>query len=222
MTYLFYLIVFTLGSSIVSFLTVMAHDFPKISINRRSSCDHCHKILKWYELVPILGFILTSGTCKSCLTKIPIVYPLTESLGGLFFLILLIQDKDLYIAVPITLMMILLGFMDHYYGYIYSILYLLSLPAFIYALLNHYPLHFIAGLLVYTSLLVLNRVYQNIGLGDVELLGLLAVIFGLENILKIILLACLLCILKFMTDKKRSFRFIPYLTIATGIVYLIS
>lgn len=222
MTNLFYLIVFTLGSSIVSFLTVMAHDFPKIALFRRSSCDNCHKILKWYELIPILGFILIRGTCQNCKTKIPLIYPLTELTGGIFLLTLLIQSKNLYIAIPIMLMLILLSFMDYYYGYIYSLLYLISLPTYIYAFIYHYPLHLFTGVLVYSALLLLNRSYKNIGLGDVELLGLLAVIFGLEDILKIILIACTLCIFQYILNKKRSFRFIPYLTIATGIIYLIS
>lgn len=222
MTYFYYLIIFTLGSSIVSFLTVVAHDFPKIDLKRRSSCDNCHTILRWYELIPILGFIFIEGKCSKCNTKVPLVYPVTELIGGMFFLTIIIQNRNLYMIVPVALMLIFLSFMDHYYGYVYSLLYLISLPAYLYAYFHNYQLHFIIGFLVYSVLIALNRLYNNIGLGDVELIALLAILFGLEDILKIILIACLMCIFSFVTNKKRSFRFIPYLTISTGIIYLIS
>ncbi|WP_125568031.1 prepilin peptidase [Companilactobacillus insicii] len=222
MTYFYYLIIFTLGSSIVSFLTVVAHDFPKIDLKRRSSCDNCHTILRWYELIPILGFIFIEGKCSKCNTKVPLIYPVTELIGGMFFLTIIIQNRNLYMIVPVALMLIFLSFMDHYYGYVYSLLYLISLPTYLYAYFHNYQLHLIIGFLVYSVLIALNRLYNNIGLGDVELIALLAILFGLEDILKIILIACLTCIFSFVTNKKRSFRFIPYLTISTGIIYLIS
>ncbi|WP_125587945.1 prepilin peptidase [Companilactobacillus jidongensis] len=222
MTYLFNLVVFVLGSSIVSFLTVIAHDFPKIQLNRRSQCNNCQNILSWYELIPIFSFILTGGNCKKCNFDIPIMYPITETIGGLYLIVVLIKDKDIYFAIPLMIMLVTLSFMDYFYGYIYPVCYALILPTFIYALLHGYPLYFITGILTYSALFLMNHFYQSIGLGDVELLGLLAILFGYEDILKIILISCLLCIIHYFGNKKRSFRFIPYITAATGIVYLIS
>lgn len=222
MTYLFYLLVFTLGSSIVSFLTVIAFDFPKIILNRRSRCNNCQKTLNWYELIPILGFIFLKGSCKQCIFKIPKLYPLTELTGGLFLIIVIFQNKNLYIAIPLMMMLITLSFMDHFYGYIYPIFYLLILPAIICILIKGYPLYIFTGLITYCALFLLNYYYQSIGMGDVELFGILALIFGYEDILKIILISCLLCIVHFVSKEKRSFRFIPYITVATGIIYLIS
>jgi len=222
MTYLFYFLVFVLSSSIVSFLTVMGHDFPKIEFNRRSACDNCHKILAWFELFPVLGYILLRGRCRNCQNKIHWIYPATEFLGGVFVLTGLALGKNIYLFAPIFIMMILFAFMDHYHGFIYPIFYILSIPTFVFSILNHNKIYLLVGLGTYTTLYLLHHFGKSIGLGDVELLTILALLFGYNRILSIILFACALCILHFLLQKKRSFRFVPYLTIATGIVYLIS
>lgn len=54
----------------------------------RSFCPNCHRILKWYDLIPILSFILLQGKCRYCQKKISWQYPLVEiATGGLFLLI---------------------------------------------------------------------------------------------------------------------------------------
>lgn len=222
MTYLFYSLVFVLSSSIVSFLTVMGHDFPKIDIMRRSKCDNCSKQLTWLELLPILGYLILKGTCKKCHIKISWLYPTTEFLCALFVVTGIIFEKSIYLFAPIFIMLILFSFMDYYHGFIYPIFYSLSIPPLIISLLFHHKIYFLAGILTYLSLFCMYYFSKGLGVGDVEVLAILALFFGYTNILNIISLACLMCIIHFLISKKRSFRFIPYITLATGIIYLIS
>ncbi len=49
-----------------------------------SKCDYCQKKLNWYELIPILSYIIQKGQCRNCKTKISFRYPLTELISGLF------------------------------------------------------------------------------------------------------------------------------------------
>jgi len=54
----------------------------------RSICPRCKKVLKWYELVPVLSFVFQTGKCRKCKEKISWQYPLIELLtAGIFVLI---------------------------------------------------------------------------------------------------------------------------------------
>ncbi|MFN3660819.1 MAG: prepilin peptidase [Brevinematales bacterium] len=54
----------------------------KLSLTERSSCNNCKRMLKFWEIIPVLGFFLAKGKCSSCGYKIPIEYPIIEALGG--------------------------------------------------------------------------------------------------------------------------------------------
>jgi len=86
---LIYILAFILGSSIASFLNVVAKSVP-IKQNwwsRRSACPHCQTILTPLQLFPILSFLAQVGRCKTCRTKISPIYLLTEIIGGLLFIL---------------------------------------------------------------------------------------------------------------------------------------
>ncbi|MGB4254086.1 MAG: prepilin peptidase [Minisyncoccales bacterium] len=84
-----YIFIFIFGLCVGSFLNVLIDRLPKgESIFGRSYCNHCHKTLEWYELVPVLSFIVLRGKCSKCKKPIPLQYPLVElATGGLFLLI---------------------------------------------------------------------------------------------------------------------------------------
>ncbi len=92
MTYFSYIILFIFGLAIGSFLNVVSIRFKpenKVfdlkNIGGRSACPYCHKILHWYELVPIISFFIQAGKCRSCGHKLPWQYPIVELLSGLIF-----------------------------------------------------------------------------------------------------------------------------------------
>jgi prepilin signal peptidase PulO-like enzyme (type II secretory pathway) len=78
-------LLFMLGASIASFLGVVIERVPKgESINGRSHCA-CGRQLKWYENVPVFGYLRIGGTTKCCNTKLPVWYLIFEISLGLFF-----------------------------------------------------------------------------------------------------------------------------------------
>lgn len=214
MTLFLYFIFFILGACIISFLKVIAYDYPQLSITRRSHCDHCNRILRWFEIIPILGYFIVHGKCIRCKMQIDFSNPFWEFIGGFFFTLIVYQHDWKYL--PIFIMLVLLGFTDHFYGYIYPIFYLLSLPT----LFLVKPLHWLPAVILYLTLFLLSKKFE-FGLGDVEVISLLGLIFKFETVLQIIIVACSFCILSYLVNKKRSFRFIPYLACATGVIYLI-
>ncbi len=82
---LFVLAVF--GLLIGSFLNVVILRFDTgAHISKgRSKCFSCEKGLVWYELVPLLSFLVQRGRCRGCSTKISWQYPVVELLGALAF-----------------------------------------------------------------------------------------------------------------------------------------
>ncbi len=59
-----------------------------MGIGGRSKCFSCGKTLAWYELVPVISFLLQAGRCVKCKAKISWQYPLVETLTGLIFVLL--------------------------------------------------------------------------------------------------------------------------------------
>lgn len=52
----------------------------------RSRCDHCGKVLVWYELIPVLSFLVLRGRCSVCAQPIPFRYSVIEAIMGGAFL----------------------------------------------------------------------------------------------------------------------------------------
>ena len=206
---------FILGACIISFLKVIAYDYPNISFTRRSHCDYCGRILRWFEIIPIVGYFIVHGRCFSCKNQINFYNSLQETIGGILFTFLWINGDWYYI--PLFIMLTILAFMDSYYGYVYPIFYLTILPTLFWEFSN---LSFLTAVITFSVLWLLSRHYT-FGLGDIEVLALLGLIIGPQKLILTILLACFLCLGVFLWQKKRSFRFIPYISIATGIIYLI-
>jgi prepilin signal peptidase PulO-like enzyme (type II secretory pathway) len=81
------IIVFIIGASIGSFLNVLIDRLPKNqSILGRSHCDHCHKKIAWYDLIPVLSFFILGGKTRCCRKKLSWQYPAIEFVTGFIFL----------------------------------------------------------------------------------------------------------------------------------------
>jgi leader peptidase (prepilin peptidase)/N-methyltransferase len=60
---------------------------PPFNLNTpRSRCRQCGHMIRWYENVPVLSFLVLRGKCSACGTAIGLRYPLVElATGALFF-----------------------------------------------------------------------------------------------------------------------------------------
>lgn len=76
-----------IGLFIGSFLNVLIDRLPagKSVIWGRSACDYCGTRLSWYELIPVLSFLLQRGRCRSCSGKLSLAYPLSEVTTAVLF-----------------------------------------------------------------------------------------------------------------------------------------
>ena len=80
------LILFIFGSCIGSFLNVCIYRLPnsKSIVYPPSACPGCNTLIRFYDNIPILSFLLLRGRCRSCRAVISIRYPLVELMVGLF------------------------------------------------------------------------------------------------------------------------------------------
>ena len=71
---------FVLGSILGSFFHVVATRLSsgESIIAPPSHCHICNKRLKWYELIPIVSFIIQLGKSRCCKQRLPISYLLIE------------------------------------------------------------------------------------------------------------------------------------------------
>ena len=81
-------IVFLLfGLVIGSFLNVCIYRIPRRESVAwpGSHCPACGYVLKYYDLIPLLSFLLLAGKCRQCRSHISWRYPTVEALTGLLF-----------------------------------------------------------------------------------------------------------------------------------------
>ncbi len=83
-----YIVAFIFGACIGSFLNVCIYRIPAgVSIiHPGSSCPRCQTMIPFYDNIPILGYLVLMGKCRSCHAPIAIRYPAVELLTGLFAL----------------------------------------------------------------------------------------------------------------------------------------
>lgn len=84
-----------LGACVGSFLNVVIwrlqqEDPAKRSVGGRSHCPHCGALIRWFDNVPIVSWLLLRAKGRCCQKPIAVRYPLVEALtAGLFLLLAL-------------------------------------------------------------------------------------------------------------------------------------
>ena len=76
-----------LGLIMGSFYMVVAMrgSMGKSIVKPGSHCEYCQHYLKWYELIPVISYIIFKGKCHNCHHKLSIWYPIIELLSGVLF-----------------------------------------------------------------------------------------------------------------------------------------
>jgi leader peptidase (prepilin peptidase) / N-methyltransferase len=76
-----------LGACVGSFLNVCVYRWPedRSVVSPPSTCPGCGARIKWYDNVPVLGWMRLRGRCRSCGVPISIQYPLVELVTALLW-----------------------------------------------------------------------------------------------------------------------------------------
>lgn len=240
-----YFIVFIYGLCVGSFLNVCIFRLPEsLSIIKpRSSCPNCKTLIKGYDNIPVLSFLLLKGQCRNCKTKISPRYPLTELFTGTMWLFTYMEfglsiEFLIYVIFISTLIVITLIDIDH--QIIPDVISLPGIPVFFIAAL-FLPSPSITDALIKSvigilagggSLLLVAWSYELItknegmGGGDIKLLAMIGGLVGLQGILFTIFAASAigtiigLCVMvATRNNMKLAIPFGPFLS-AGAVLYL--
>jgi leader peptidase (prepilin peptidase) / N-methyltransferase len=98
-----------LGLAVGSFANVVIHRVPRREsvVSPGSRCPSCGAPIAWRDNIPLFGWLLLRGRCRSCRASIPVRYPLVElGMGLLWFLVALrLASADLGWAIPAYLVL---------------------------------------------------------------------------------------------------------------------
>lgn len=223
------LLVLLFGLMIGSFLNVVIYRVPKgESIAFPAShCQSCESPLKWYHNIPLFSWAFLGGKCAFCKVSIAKQYPIVEFLTAVIFVALfvkiglvwyfpfvafsfaalfaLVMIDFKYMAVPDSVNFVALAFA-------------LIQPEYIQALLDGAMAAgglYLVGLL--SSLLARK---QAMGGADVIVAGTMGALLGFPNFFVAIFLSAILAMIPAMIWRDKGVPFVPFLALATFIVYL--
>ncbi|MGZ4807523.1 MAG: prepilin peptidase [Ilumatobacteraceae bacterium] len=176
------------GAMIGSFLNVVAYRLPrsKSLVTPGSQCPGCDTPIKPYDNVPVLGWLLLRGRCRTCHTAISPRYPAVEALtAALAVAVILVEhstvDKVLGLVLVGILVPIALIDLDHQIipNKITATAAILAVAIGLALKPSGVPEQLIAGAGAAAFLLVFVFAYpRGMGMGDVKLAGVLGLFLG--------------------------------------------
>ena len=226
-----------LGAIVGSFLNVVIYRVPRNEsiVNPPSHCPVCGHPLKWYDMVPIVSYIVLKGRCRYCGAKISIKYPLIEALTGFAFVGVGLRfgwSLQFFEYITFSALLIAVGFTDLFDGVVPDII---VIPGAIVGLVfsalqgkavlssSIFGLLFLLG--VFALIIVVTR--GGMGQGDATFGAMIGSFIGFKFSVVVLVLAFILgaiigVILLSVSHKsgKDTMPFGPYLAIAAYIVVL--
>ncbi len=221
--------IFIFGIVIGSFLNVVIYRIPKGEsiAYPASKCQSCQTPLKWYHNIPIFSWLFLKGKCSFCSEKISIQYPLIELTTGLIA-VSLYYKLGLVWYMPIVFvvfaLLLALVMIDFKYMAVPDNLNLLALAL---ALISPNVLGSLHDALLAAGGLTLLRYYlsfflnkEAMGEGDIIVAGTMGALLGFPLFFYALFLSAILAIAPSLMAKDRAVPFVPFLAMATFIVYI--
>ena len=233
--------VFLFGICVGSFLNVCIYRLPesKSIVHPRSMCPGCGTLIRFYDNIPILSYMLLRGKCRHCGARISFRYPVVEFISGIFAVGVFWKfglglESLIYFTFIATLLVITFIDIDH--QIIPDVISLPGIPLFFaasFALPSVSWVESLVGILIGGgSLWLVAQLYylltrkEGMGGGDIKLLAMMGAIIGWRGVLFTIFtasavgtIAGLLVILKAGKSMKLKIPFGPFLAIG-AIAYI--
>ena len=229
-----YIIVFIFGSIWGSFCNVCIRRIPNNTsvIKGRSHCPSCNKLIKWYDNIPLISFLILKARCRDCSTTIDVKYFIIELISALnfvlifylfgfssttilffilsigFLIIFFIDLKHFIIPNEITYPLMMLGFLKSFDPNLNLNLF----PNFIDSLIGGFLGYIIIWLVIFIYKKFRNK--EGMGLGDAKLVSLIGFWFGWISIPFVIFFSSTIALIKVIPDliknKKNLSSEIPF------------
>ena len=193
---MYYVLLAVLGLVFGSFYLVVATRLPeeKSIIKPGSHCDNCQHMLSWYELIPVISYVIQKGRCRSCGAKIPFLTVIIEIITALAFTIsyyLYGFDYKFFVAIIIFSLTIIIFISDFKYyiindGPLFTAIILVILVKLYFLSYKAVSYSVISGLIMFVLFLLIkffgDRIFkkESLGGGDIKLAILLGVVLNFK------------------------------------------
>ena len=237
---LYLIIFFIFGSVMGSFYHVLATRLSKglSIITPASHCEKCNHKLKWYELIPIISYIIQGGKCRSCKKKMGLSYLLIEFCTGILFAVCFHAfdfTLELIIALIFVSSLIIIIISDIEYMIIldevlifsiFTIIIIDIIDCGLYAA----SLKVLAGIGSFITMLLIKKMgdiifkQESLGGGDIKLMFLIGLVIGYPmsicNIFLATFIAFPIALFLLISKKDNIIPFGPFLSMAAIILYI--
>lgn len=219
---------FIFGSCLGSFLNVCIWRIPlgESVVVVPSHCPKCNHKIRWFDNVPVIGFLALGGKCRDCKAPISPRYIIMELLVGVLFTVLALalwfMDQRVAGLAAITIMLsvaVPCAFIDAeyrkipdkltFFGMIASVLYLWSFPfsnrintpqeSLLWSLAGLAAGLVGLGAFAWITGKLLKK--RTLGAGDVKYAGFLGALYGIPGLVCTLFLASFLAITTFIVLK---------------------
>jgi leader peptidase (prepilin peptidase)/N-methyltransferase len=223
------IIFFITGLLIGSFLNVCIYRIPlhKSIIKPPSFCGSCGHKLNYFDMLPVVNYVINSGKCRYCGEKYSIQYPLIElSNGFLYGAIALKYGYNLASVLYCILgsILITISVIDLKHKIIPDGLNIVIAAISIIFVLNDNSIltdRIFGALLGFVLFLAIALATDAMGGGDIKLIAGLGAVFGVEGVLFIVFfsfvigaaISVVLLIIK-IKNRKDELSFGPFISIA--------
>jgi len=224
-----FIIVFIFGIVIGSFLNVLIYRIPKGEniAYPASKCQSCQTPLKWWHNIPIVSWIILRGECHFCKEKIAMQYPLIEFGTGMIAVILFAKlGLTWYLPFVFVVFALLLALVMIDFKYL-AVPDNLNLSALALAVITPMPVESLQYALMAAGGMALLRYYisyflerEAMGEGDIIVAGTMGALLGFPLFFYALFLSAILAIIPSLLAKDKLVPFVPFLAIATFIVYI--
>jgi leader peptidase (prepilin peptidase)/N-methyltransferase len=184
-------LLFVFGLAIGSFMTVVAARVPagESVIRPRSKCPSCGVEIRNRDNIPVLGWVLLRGRCRSCGARISVRYPALELTTAILIVVPFLIYDNLWVAVAVAALLALMpvvAAIDIEHRIIPNkLMYpaLIGFPIYlVVARLAGAPVDLVRmalGFLLYGGgLFVIALVSRGMGMGDVKLAAVIGLVLG--------------------------------------------
>lgn len=232
--------IFCIGTIFGSFYYVVGSRLPKNKsiITPRSHCDNCGHVLKWYELIPVLSYIIQFGKCRNCKKNISFIYCLVEIVTGFLFAIAFYLygfSYEFFASLTIFSLLVLIFITDFKYMIILDSPLLISSVLILglkwyYFGVKTFLLSLVSGLIIFSLMLGIKKIgdvifkRESLGGGDIKLSFVIGIVLGFKLSLAALILSSFLAFPYAFAivslGKEKELPFGPFLISALTIIFL--
>ncbi|MDD5712900.1 MAG: prepilin peptidase [Smithellaceae bacterium] len=200
------LFVFVFGAIVGSFLNVCIWRLPEGGsiISPPSHCPKCGRMIRFYDNIPILSYLLLGGRCRDCRETISIRYPIVEFITATLALLLFWKfgmSWAFLASFVFTASLLVITFIDIDHQIIPDVISLPGIPIFFLAGIFLMRVSFweaLGGLMIGGGILYAIAVSyelvtkrEGMGGGDIKLLAMMGGFLGWKSLIFILLFSSL-------------------------------